>query len=201
MRVLSAMRIPVPPHGADMPGRRALADMRRTGALRHAECIASRKAQQRPAMSCAMSGAPRSSAHAPCQAHRARLRCTPFPTHRAHLLHAPWQAYRAHLRFAPWQVYRAHLLRAPRPTYNAHLRYVPCQAYCARLRHAPRPTYRVHLHHAPCQANRALRTRSSAPCSSAPCAMSSVPRSVHQIKSTAFIFTAPIPTCIGRAHA
>lgn len=138
---------------------------------------------------------------ASCQAHRVHLRRAPYQAHRARLRHAPWQAYRAHLRFAPWQVYRAHLLRAPRPTYNAHLRCVPCQAYCARLRHAPRPTYRVHLHHAPCQANRALRTRSSAPCSSAPCAMSSVPRSVHQIKSTAFIFTAPIPTCIGSAHA
>ena len=62
MRVLSAMRIPAPPHAADMPGRRALADMRRTGALRHAECIASHKVQQRPAVFCAMSGAPRSSA-------------------------------------------------------------------------------------------------------------------------------------------
>ena len=153
MRVPSAMRIPVPPHAADMPGRRALADMRRTGALRHAECIASRKAQQRPAMSCAMSGAPRSSARAPYQAHRARLLRVPYQAHRARLptRHFQRTALICALRHVKRTTLICALRCAPFPTHRARLRHAPCPTHRVHLRRAPRPTYRVRLHCAPDQ--------------------------------------------------
>lgn len=166
MRVLSAMRIPAPPHAADMPGRRALADMRRTGALRHAECIASHKVQQRPAVFCAMSGAPRSSAsRAISSAPRSSALHTISNAPRSSAPRAMASIPRASALCAMASVPRS---SAPRTASNVQ-RSSTLRSMSSVLRSsAPRAT-------------------SNVPRSSAPRAMSSKPRFAHQIKRTVLI--------------